>query len=82
MGQTAENVAEFKGVSRQRQDEFACLSQNRAEAARDRGFFEREITPYPLDGGRLLQNDDGIRCGYDDGAPGETSCRPSGPTAR
>ena len=63
MGQTAENVAEFKGVSRQRQDEFACLSQNRAEAARDRGFFEREITPYPLDEGRLLQNDDGIRAG-------------------
>ena len=63
MGQTAENVAEFKGVSRQRQDEFACLSQNRAEAARDRGFFEREITPYPLDEGRLLQSDDGIRAG-------------------
>ncbi len=63
MGQTAENVAEFKGVSRRRQDEFACLSQNRAEAARDRGFFEREITPYPLDDGRLLQNDDGIRSG-------------------
>ena len=63
MGQTAENVAESKGVSRQRQDEFACLSQNRAEAARDRGFFEREITPYPLKDGRLVQNDDGIRSG-------------------
>jgi acetyl-CoA C-acetyltransferase len=63
MGQTAENVAEYKGVSRQRQDEFACLSQNRAEAARDRGFFEREITPYPLEDGRLLQADDGIRSG-------------------
>ncbi|MCY4102388.1 MAG: acetyl-CoA C-acetyltransferase [bacterium] len=63
MGQTAENVAEMKSVSRQRQDEFACLSQNRAEAARDRGFFEREITPYPLDDGKLLQNDDGIRAG-------------------
>ncbi|MYI56521.1 MAG: acetyl-CoA C-acetyltransferase [Acidimicrobiia bacterium] len=63
MGQTAENVAELKGVSRQRQDEFACLSQNRAEAARDRGFFEREITPYPLTDDRLLQKDDGIRPG-------------------
>ena len=63
MGQTAENVAEFKGVSRRRQDEFACLSQNRAEAARDRGFFEREITPYALEDGRLLQGDDGIRSG-------------------
>ena len=63
MGQTAENVAECKGVSRQRQDEFACLSQNRAEAARDRGFFEREITPFPLTDGSLLQRDDGIRSG-------------------
>ena len=63
MGQTAENVAESKSVSRRRQDEFACLSQNRAESARDRGFFEREITPYPLEGGKLLQNDDGIRSG-------------------
>ena len=63
MGQTAENVADLKGVSRRRQDEFACLSQNRAEAARDRGFFEREITPYPLKDGRLAQNDDGIRSG-------------------
>lgn len=48
MGQTAENVAEYKQVSRQRQDEFACLSQNRAEASQERGFFEREITPYPI----------------------------------
>ncbi|MCY3561905.1 MAG: acetyl-CoA C-acetyltransferase [bacterium] len=63
MGQTAENVAELKGVSRQRQDEFACLSQNRAEAARDRGLFEREITPYPLPDGRLVAQDDGIRAG-------------------
>ncbi len=63
MGQTAENVAELCDVSRQRQDEFACMSQNRAEAARDRGFFEREITPYPLADGRLIHNDDGIRAG-------------------
>ncbi len=63
MGQTAENVAELRNVSRQRQDEFACLSQNRAEASRDRGFFEREITPYPLADGTLRTNDDGIRAG-------------------
>ena len=69
MGQTAENVAEHKQVSRERQDEFACLSQNRAEAAQERGFFQREITPYPLpsgeadsDGG-VLDKDDGIRPG-------------------
>ena len=63
MGQTAENVAEHKGVSRERQDEFACLSQNRAEAASERGVFEREITPYPLADGGMVSKDDGIRAG-------------------
>ncbi|HEX7095486.1 MAG TPA: acetyl-CoA C-acetyltransferase [Acidimicrobiales bacterium] len=63
MGQTAENVAEYKKVSRRRQDEFAVLSQNRAEAAQARGFFEREITPYPLPNGTVVSKDDGIRPG-------------------
>lgn len=63
MGQTAENVAEFKKVSREVQDEFACMSQNRAEAAQERGFFEREITPYTLPDGMEVSNDDGIRAG-------------------
>ena len=45
MGQTAENVAEFENVSREEMDEFAALSQQRATAALERGFFEREITP-------------------------------------
>ena len=63
MGQTAENVAQLKGVSRQAQDEWGVLSQNRAEAARNRGFFEREITPYPLDDGSEVRLDDGIREG-------------------
>ena len=63
MGQTAENVAQYKGVSRQAQDEWGVLSQNRAEAARSRGFFEREITPYPLDDGSEVHLDDGIREG-------------------
>ncbi len=63
MGQTAENVAQLKGVSRQAQDEFGVLSQNRAEAARDRGFFEREITPYTLPDGTVVSTDDGIRAG-------------------
>ena len=63
MGQTAENVAEFKSVSREVQDEFAAQSQNRAEAARNRGFFEREITPYTLPNGDVVSNDDGIREG-------------------
>jgi len=63
MGQTAENVAQLKGVSRRAQDEWGVLSQNRAETARSRGFFEREITPFPLDGGREARHDDGIREG-------------------
>ena len=63
MGQTAENVAQYKGVSRQAQDEWGVLSQNRAEAARNRGFFEREITPYPLADGTEARRDDGIREG-------------------
>ena len=63
MGQTAENVAQFKGVSRQAQDEWGVRSQNRAEAARSRGFFEREITHYPLPDGAEATGDDGIREG-------------------
>ncbi len=63
MGQTAENVAQYKGVSRQAQDEWGVQSQNRAEAARNRGFFEREITPYPLDDSNEMRHDDGIREG-------------------
>ena len=63
MGQTAENVAQAWNVSRERQDEFGVRSQNRAEAAQERGFFEREITPYPLADGTLVGKDDGIRAG-------------------
>ena len=61
MGQTAENVAQAWNVSRERQDEFGVMSQNRAETAQERGFFEREITPYPLADGTLVSKDDGIR---------------------
>ena len=63
MGQTAENVAELKQVSRQSQDEFACLSQNRAERSASNGFFEREISPYTLPDGTVVSKDDGIRAG-------------------
>ena len=63
MGQTAENVAQAWNVSRERQDEFGVRSQNRAEAAQERGFFEREITPYPLSNGTLVSTDDGVRAG-------------------
>ena len=63
MGQTAENVAQSKGVSRQAQDEWGVRSQNRAEDAASRGVFEREITPYTLPDGTVVTEDDGIRAG-------------------
>ena len=63
MGQTAENVAEHLGISRERQDEFGVRSQNLAEAAMKRGFFEQEITPYTLSDGSVVSKDDGIREG-------------------
>jgi len=46
MGMTAENVAERWDVSREDMDRFAQRSQERAVAAQDSGFFEREITPW------------------------------------
>jgi acetyl-CoA C-acetyltransferase len=45
MGLTAENVADEKHVSREAQDEWAVISQNRAVAAQESGYFDREIVP-------------------------------------
>src|ERR1700759_4013333 len=45
MGLTAENVAERCHVTREQQDEWAVVSQNRAVEARDSGHFDREIVP-------------------------------------
>src|SRR6266508_1719586 len=63
MGQTAENVAELRGITREDQDEFGAMSQNRAEKAIAEGFFEREITPVTLPDGRVVASDDGPRPG-------------------
>jgi acetyl-CoA C-acetyltransferase len=63
MGQTAENVAELLGITREDQDEFGARSQNRAEKAIAEGFFEREITPVTLPDGRVVGKDDGPRAG-------------------
>ncbi|MFI5955291.1 acetyl-CoA C-acetyltransferase [Cryptosporangium sp. NPDC051539] len=63
MGQTAENLAQLKGVSRQDQDEFAVRSQNLAEKSIANGFFEREITPVTLPDGTVISTDDGPRAG-------------------
>ncbi|MBA3342176.1 MAG: 3-oxoadipyl-CoA thiolase [Gemmatimonadaceae bacterium] len=48
MGQTAENVAEQYGVSREDQDAFAYRSQQKAAAARTARRFEREISGVPI----------------------------------
>jgi acetyl-CoA C-acetyltransferase len=45
MGMTAENVAERCHVTREQQDEWAVISQNRAVEARDSGHFDVEIVP-------------------------------------
>jgi acetyl-CoA C-acetyltransferase len=63
MGETAENVADRWGVTREQMDEFAVLSQARALAARESGFFAREITPVTLADGTVADSDDGIRPG-------------------
>jgi 3-oxoadipyl-CoA thiolase len=48
MGQTAENVAEQYGVSREDQDAFAARSQTKAAAARASGRFAEEIAPIEI----------------------------------
>jgi len=48
MGITAENIAKKYGISRERQDEFAAASQNKAEAAIKAGKFADEIIPYSI----------------------------------
>ncbi|MFF2453740.1 acetyl-CoA C-acetyltransferase [Isoptericola sp. NPDC058082] len=63
MGQTAENVADLRGISRRDQDEFAARSQQRAEAANADGFWARDITPVTLDDGTVVSADDGPRPG-------------------
>jgi acetyl-CoA C-acetyltransferase len=63
MGQTAENVAALRGITRQEQDEFGVRSQNLAEKAIAEGFWEREITPVTLPDGSVVAADDGPRPG-------------------
>jgi acetyl-CoA C-acetyltransferase len=63
MGETAENVRELENVSRHDMDVFAALSQQRAVASQENGFFEREITPLLLPDGAEASTDDGPRPG-------------------
>jgi acetyl-CoA C-acetyltransferase len=63
MGQTAENLAQSRGISRQELDEFGVRSQNLAEKAIVDGFWEREITPVTTPDGAVVAQDDGPRAG-------------------
>jgi acetyl-CoA C-acetyltransferase len=66
MGITAENLAEQYQITRGQQDEFACASQNKAEAARRDGRFRDEIAPVTVKGRRgdtVVEQDEFIREG-------------------
>ncbi len=63
MGETAENIATMRGLSRQELDEFGVRSQNLAEKANANGFWAREITPVTTPDGTVVSADDGPRAG-------------------
>jgi acetyl-CoA C-acetyltransferase len=63
MGETAENVAEHRGVTREAMDAWAARSQQRAVAAREAGLFVREIVPVTTPAGVVVDADDGPRAG-------------------
>jgi acetyl-CoA C-acetyltransferase len=63
MGQTAENLAQSRGISRRELDEFGVRSQNLAEKALASGFWQREIVPVTLPDGASVRADDGPRPG-------------------
>ncbi|KAL1407999.1 3-ketoacyl-CoA thiolase with broad chain length specificity [Vanrija albida] len=62
MGITNENVVEENHISRQKQDEFAASSYQKAEAAQNSGKFDGEIVPVTING-KTVTKDDGIRYG-------------------
>jgi acetyl-CoA C-acetyltransferase len=63
MGQTAENVRLAENVGRKEMDEFAALSQQRAVANQENGYWDGEITPITTPSGTVVTRDDGPRPG-------------------
>jgi len=63
MGQTAENVRLAENVGREEMDEFAALSQQRAVANQESGYWDAEITPITTPSGNVVSKDDGPRPG-------------------
>lgn len=80
MGQTAENLAQSRGITRRELDEFAVRSQNLAEKAIADGFWDREIVPVTLPDGTIVSTDDGPRPGvtYESVASLRPVFRPNG----
>jgi acetyl-CoA acetyltransferase family protein len=60
LGETAENVADKYGITRERQDEWALRSHHRAAAARDAGRFGSEVVPVTTSKGEVT-SDEGIK---------------------
>jgi acetyl-CoA C-acetyltransferase len=74
MGITAENVAERYGITREEQDEFAAVSQQKAEHAVGNGVFRDEIVPLEVRNGRethVVDNDEAPRPGTSSAALGK-----------
>jgi acetyl-CoA C-acetyltransferase len=67
MGITAENIAERWNISREEQDKFAALSQQKTELAINAGKFKEEITPVTIPVGTgaplVIENDEYPRSG-------------------
>lgn len=63
MGQTAENVAQITGITREDQDHWGVRSHTRALEAIERGHFANEITPVTMPDGTVVSTDDGPRPG-------------------
>ena len=61
MGETAENVADKYGITREEMDQYALQSHMRAVLAGKDGIFAREIIPVPLASGLTMTDDDGPR---------------------
>ncbi|RSM61607.1 acetyl-CoA C-acetyltransferase [Kibdelosporangium aridum] len=80
MGQTAENLALLKDVSREDMDHFGVRSQNLAEKAIADGFWAKDITPITLPDGTVVSADDGPRPGvtYEKTATLKPVFRPDG----
>lgn len=63
MGETAENLARHRNVTRREMDEFALESQRRYEKADADGFWHTDITPVTLPDGTVIDRDDSPRPG-------------------